>query len=330
MSLGTLFGHDLLIIFNVVRKSLARWGDGLTLVLGIPLLILVSRAWLESLPDHRTHHIATGVLFFATFGLARLARERIEYHRSEGALARQALKPSGARFYLLVLIGSGLAMLAGIFLLMGLQIPATWLMAAPFGLAAGCAWHWVWGSSLLAPRSGWMRMRGRLVGRPVLVAIVGIMTGVVLVILDRIVGDTGMAVLTALLSLVAITILSAVDASKVRFMAQVGYSAPRTLALHLSLPLVFIATLLLPMLLAQQTFLSVVTAGVGGPVIAVTVTRVLAYRIYDRRIADWVCTLLLTVVALAAIPTLFAAPFVFLLGLGWLGRKSSRVTWLVQ
>ncbi|MCW3847858.1 hypothetical protein OF829_11460 [Sphingomonas sp. LB-2] len=328
--MNVILDHDRLIAVNAARNALAGWGDRLTFGLGLPVLLLGAHAWLTSLPERPALYLSAAAGFVAAFGLARLGAGRLTYHQTEGALAAPALSRRAAAQYLLLLIGPALAMLAMIFLLAGLRYPACWLATMPAGIAAGFAWHrFSRPSRRFAPAEALARRRALLFDRPVPTAIAGIAAAAMLLALGSLLREAGMTALALATSLAASAVLGGADAAKVRFMAQAGYRATRTVALHASSLSAFTLAFCLPLLLARQFVPAATAAGLAALVLAVLAVRVLAYRIHARRTADWIATLLLAAVALAAILVPFAAPLVLLLILGWLFRRAGRVTWLI-
>lgn len=325
-----LLRHDRAIALAATKAALVRWSDMLTLLLGVPLLLFVARAWVSDLPGDRARLVGLAACFVLGFALARLTASRIEYHRSDGVLAADALRPGVAARYRLAVVGAGLAIgMAGLFLV-GAGGPQEWLPGAVPGLLAGELWSRIEASRSDAawPRwlSGYPPARTHRLRK---VAGLGVVAAGILLTLGALLEPPVVAAATLLTGVASAALLGRVEADRVQFMALVGHSSLATLRGY-CLPLLgFFLPFALILALSLDWLVAGTGLGVGLLSLAIVAARVLAYRAYRRQFADWITALVLAGVTAAAITLPPAAPIVALAAILWLSKRASRVTWLL-
>lgn len=325
-----IFKHDIWIAIAGVRDAFSKWSDLLTLVLGMPVLILAARVWILGLPGATSELFALVISFFIHFSLARLAANRLCHHRTDGVLAVFALRDKECIRYLALFTGVGLAAALAILLVVGAGGAKQLLFGAVLGVIAGLAWGRLFATTLTLNRLP-MPISNRVRGphRAIFLVLGALSAGVTLVALNMVLDQTSSTAITMLVALSATVVLGSVDSAQVRFMTLVGHSSLETLRFHFIPIVCFFLPFVLILLISSNWLLPVIGAGTGILLVAVVIVRVLAYRAYRRQFADWATTLLLVFVAVVALSIPFAAPVAYLAAVFWLSKRASGQTWLI-
>lgn len=330
MMTGILLRHDLAIARAAMRAALVRWVDLLTVLLGVPFLLLVARAWVADLPSDRARLVGLAASFLLGFALARVTASRIAYHRSDGVLAAQALQTGKAVRYWLAVVAIGLAIGTMVLLLVGAGGPLHWLLGAAPGFLAGSLSDWLDTRRSKGTGPAWLSGFWPTSVHPLRTAMVlGLVAAGLLLALAAVLEPPVLAAATLLAGVLAAALFGSVDAERVRFMALVGHSSLATLGEHSRLLLGFFLPFALILALSFEWLVAGTGLGVGLLSLAIVAMRVLAYRAYRRQLAEWISAMLLGLVAAVAIALPFAAPFVVLAALFWLARRGRRTTWLL-
>jgi len=321
-----LVRHDRKIAGNSLRSALSRRGD--RLFLGV--VAVIALAALHHLLSDRPLPLVISLVGAASaligLGMADLVHRRLEFHASDGVLAADALsRDTRRRFGLaLHLMGGALVLLVA---LIGRPDAA---LVAPGGYLAGAVLGH--GVRAILPRP-----RGRAKGpvpralqaflrRPVSGALAAGMLILILPALGAFDAVRG-AAFAGILGAGAALMLTTVDDAAVRFMTLSGYSAGRIIGLH-ARPLLLCLVLTIPAaFLLSRGMAGLAIAGASAAALALMAARVLAYRVHNRRIADFILGLCLVACALAGLTFPPAVPLVVLAILWGLARRSAPATW---
>lgn len=323
---SSLFRHDRRLAENGMRSALARWGDRLFLgAVGI-----IALAVLNHVLSDRPLTVVAGVVLVASaltgLGMARLIHRRLEFHASDGALAAEALCGRTRMRY-----GLALHLLAaGATLVVALVVRPEAALVAPIGYLAGA----LVGHALCAilpeqgagPKGVVPRALQAVLRRPVSGVVVA---GVLVLILPGLgaFDPAREAVFAGILGAIAALVLTMVDDSAVRFMTLSGYPAGRIVGRQ-ARPLLLCLALTVPVaFILSGSLTAVVMAGVGATALVLMVARILAYRVYDRRIADVLLGVCAMVCAVAGVTFPPAVPVIVLAVLWALARRSGPATW---
>ena len=326
-----LIRHDALLLSNLARAAFATWRDRLTLVIAAPLLLAIGYDRLLSLPPGTARYLCAFAAFALAFVAAKAIAHRLEFFRTESVLAMDGLSPAPARRYALAGI---CAATLPISLLIALLDPS----ALPISLAAllaGCTLAGlsnVGGLLALVPRrkAGFHAVQTWL-ARPIAGVALALLFIVVVAIVMAVSLSTSSdrAAIIGIAALILALPLAGVNDTIVRFMALSGFSAWRTIW-HPMRGLLIFAVIAAPVAgLAAGPMATAVIAAAAFALLLMVAMRVLAYRIYGRRFADLVVSILFGMLLVAA----FAAPLVLPLlvpaMLWWLVRRARRSTWLL-
>lgn len=325
-----LFRHDYAIVSAVARTTFGNLSDALTLLLGVPLLTLVVRAWIAGLASERVHLLAIAIGFSMAFAVAKFAFSRIEYHRTDGALTAFAFTPTERICYVVPIFAIGLAAGLAVVEILNLDFSALWMVSTLSGAAAGWAWPIV--TRALRERRfvfvSWPGLgRSRRPWPMPVVAAIGAGNGIICALLP--VDLPVAAAVTIASGIVASALLGRVDAAKVSYMTMVGHSSPSIIAAHLAGLLGFFIPFAAALAIAAEFPLTLIGALFAFAVPVFATMRILAYRSFGRRFADWVVTILFAITALIALSLPPVAPLFVLVSLIWLFRRAVSRTWLI-
>lgn len=321
------FRHDWAIFSNVTRAVLASWGDCLALAVAVLFALAIFHVGVAN-QSFRTAALTAGGLGAAT-GLAamRLIVRRLQFHRSDGALAAAALSR-----------GAGASYAAAIHLIATGLLSCVILSARPGLIFAGLAGYTIGAASLLAlasltpghdssPRFAFGRTARALLGRP---SAGGFAAVAVLVILLPPALDAGARMAFAgVLTLIAVVGISAVDYQVVRFLTIAGYASSRIIGLYARPGLIFSAAIVPPLFLVLQPETVAVVCIVTGALLLLTAMRILTYRVYPKRAADTIVGMFVAVLGLAGYMAPILLPLVIGAMLWRLYRQSASATWML-
>lgn len=232
--------------------------------------------------------------------------------------------------YLAAFMGTGLATGLVVVLLTGAGGPAEWLLGGISGAAIGAIWVHLAAIPSSRTQSCWplrnLRLHVRHLGS---VAVAGVAAAAVVMAAAMFVEREAAAAITALTAIAAAIFLGGLDAATVRFMAMVGHSSITTIRDKCLPILSFFVPFSLLLLLYPDWLIAGTGAGLGLLSLAFMIVRVLAYRSFRQRVADWVVTFLFALTATTAISMPPAAPLIYLAGCMWLVQRATGISWLV-
>lgn len=330
MAVRKLLGYDGAVLASIGRRILADRADRLTLVLAVPFLVILGFAWLARLPSDDIPLLVAATGFTAAFIAVRSLAARIEFQQTDGVLAAVALEPKHTLRYASSALALGSATAVALLHMASGGHAVEWINSSLVGAIAGLLWIGV--SKALRKHAVHLRFwRGLRVLRRSIplhrLSVLGLCAGLLCAVLPG--SPMMVASFAAAITCAASVFLASVDAQEVRFMTMVGKPAS-SIAAFLLLPLAGWAA---PFLLVLGLARDLLPAGVGGAVFlaasSFAVLRILAYRSFDKRLADWTVTGIVTGTAAIALSLTFAAPLVLLTGLVWLVRRAAPRDWLI-
>lgn len=320
-----LIGHDARIAAAALRHALGSWSDRLTIVLGLPIILLVGSAWARGLDGQLEQWLALALGIMAGLTAGRTAAERLHYHRSDGVLAELALVHANAICFALMYFAVGLAMTMLVGMVVAPGALATLLAGNGGGCLAGFALQILgqrrsagaWRSRRILE---WMR-RPAVVAPIISVSVAAIAVGSQWFEHRDAVAVAGVAVAAAAL------LLGPVDSERMRFSAQCGQStwlALRDVGWRLVVLGLVVTTAALA-LIGQDA--AVISAGITLAALLIQAMAVMIFRTFPRRMAELVFAVSLGVLATAWLTMLPIAPPVQIVALAWLARKSETARW---
>ncbi len=325
-----LLKHDAAIGKAAAQHIIARTADLLTVLIGLPLLVLVARASLKGMPSDHRDLIDYGASALIATVIAKALLERVWFHQSDGPLARFAQRPGDWLSYIVPLLSAGI--LLGFFGLaaVGILSPGGAALGTCAGIIGGLAFPFVRERVLRWWRDITSQRRLNLIRHrraPIIGAIVAAVLGTIGAILPQ--GEYLDVLWAGAYGLMVIVLTGRVDAATVRYMTLMGHS-PASLLRHL-LPAQIM--LLLPfgavLALAQNWLAAGLTAAVALGLLVLTTARIFAYRALSRVIADCAVAAVVAASGYAAMTVPPLGPVVMMAAIVWLARLGSGKRWLL-
>lgn len=325
-----LIKHDAAIAKAAVRQIAKRTADLLTVLIGLPLLAIIARAWLEGLPIELRDLLAYGAsALIATVGTKALL-ERVWFHQSEGALARFAQRSSDWLSYIVPLLAAGI--IAGLSAMAAVGIVN--LGSAALGICAGVAGglaipfvrervrRW-WRDLTPTKKFDVLRHKNALT----ISAAVSCAIGTICALLPE--DNILAAILAGIYNVVVILLTGRVDAASVRYMTLVGQSSFSLLRHWLPIQLALLVPVGAVLVLAQNWIAAGVVAAATLGLLVLTTLRIFAYRALSRLIADWVVAGLIAATGYVALTFPLLGPVIMTAAIVWLIRQGSGSRWML-
>lgn len=310
----------------IARKPL----DLLTVVVALPVGLLVMRAWTSGQPQQLLALQAFAVGFLVAFYCAMGLLHRCNYHRTDGILAADAQRAAERLAFASPLFAATTATGFAYLVIVNAHRPGLWLAGTLLGAIAGLAWAHL--SRVLRERRlvllHWLRWRHLPGARShTLLIAVGAAMGSACAILPLELKEVVIA--TAAISMIVSLVLVRVDAAETRYRTMVGHSSWAIVASHVSPLLAFLGPFAATLTLAPHWAPAAVVAVLGLAITAFVAIRVLAYQSFNRRIADWIVTVLVAASAMVGLALPPAAPVAMLFGIVWLARRAASQAWII-
>ena len=324
-----LIRHDALVMTNQVRQALQPWRELLVPLMAIPLLLAFARNALDAMPPEAALYLCLFAAFLLGFSAARMIGKRIEFLRADSVVAPEALRAAAARRY--AVFGASACGAAIALVIALLQSPALPLGCAAMlgGMAIGGALQPNLLVAIIPHRQSAQLRLASWLRRPVAgLGLAGAFTLIVLAIAVPAKGTDRLLVVACATFLLSLP-LTHVDIASVRFMAASGRSCWLSIRYHLGGLTLFAAIALPIAFLAAGLSAAGLIAGIAAVLLLMIAMRVLAYRIFGRRVADIVVSVLLALLLMIAFSLPPAVPLAASVVLWWLVRRASRTTWLI-
>lgn len=321
---------DVAIAKAAARQIAKSTADLLTVLIGLPLLALVARAWLKGLPSELRDLIAHGASVLIATVIAKALLERVWFHQSDGMLARFAQRPGEWLFYI------GPFLVAGILLgflglaAVGILNPGGAALGACAGVAGGLAFPFVrervrrWWRDII-PKSGLDLVRHRRA--PIISAVAAAVLGAIGAILPQ--GRYLDVLWAGAYGLLVIVLTGRVDAATVHYMTLMGHSPASLLKHWLPAQIMLLLPFGAVLALAQNWLAAGVVAAISLGLLVLTTARIFAYRAFGRLIADWVVAALIAVTGYVALTLPPLGPVIMMAAIVWLAHLGSGKRWLL-
>jgi len=321
---------DAAIAKATTRQIAKNIADMLTVLIGLPLLVLVARASLKGMPRDHRDLIDCGASALIATVIAKALLERVWFHQSDGPLARFAQRPGDWLSYIVPLLLAGIML--GFFGLaaVGILNPGGAALGTCAGVIGGLAFPFVrervlrWWRDITSQRRLNLNRHRRA---PIIGAVVAAALGAIGAILPQ--GEYLDALWAGAYGLMVIALTGRVDAATVRYMTQMGHSPASLLRHWLPAQVMFLLPFGAVLALAQNWLAAGLTAAVALGLVVLTIARIFAYRAFSRLIANWAVAGVIAATGYMAltIPPLGAA---FLIAaIVWLARLGSGKRWLL-
>lgn len=325
-----LVKHDVAIASSVAQGLRGRVGDGLTLLVLVPLFALVARAWFAALPEELAKLVAFGGTSLFTTVLAKALIERLWFHRMDGVLASDAQRVHDGIKYVMPLMFAGIAIGLSSLVLLGLGDPGGMMIGICSGLPAGLLFPFVrehvhrWWRRF-APRG--LRSLTHTGLSPTNAAILSVVVGILSLALPS--AHHLNAVAIGVYGLGVILLTAPVDARIVRYMTLVGHEGASLLRRWLPVQLALLGPLTFVLLLAQEPVPAAVAAIIAAALPVVTALRIFAYRAVSRLVADWAVAIVILAAVYAGLTAPPLGPMIIVAAIVWLARRGAGARWLL-
>jgi hypothetical protein len=336
-----LIGVELSLRFAILRldvaiaKAAARQiakstTDLLTVLIGLPLLALVARAWLKGLPSDHHDLIDYGASALIATVIAKALLERVWFHQSDGPLARFAQRPGDWLSYITPLLIAGILLGFSGLGAVGILNPTGAALGACAGVIGGLAFPFVrervlcWWRDII-PKRGLNLIRHRRA--TTIGAIAATLLGAIGATLPQ--GGYLDALWAGAYGLLVIVLTGRVDAATVHYMTLMGHSPASLLRHWLPAQIMFLLPFGAVLALAQNWLVAGFTAAVALGLLVLTTARIFAYRAFSRLIADWAVAGVIAAAGYGAmtVPPLGAA--ILIAAIVWLARLGSAKRWML-
>lgn len=325
-----LVRHDAQLMRNGLKAAFKKWSDRITLLVGVPFLGFVLHHAIAGLDEKRYLLIGGAFGLIAGMALIGFIHGRLRYHRGEGVLAPVALDRWSGLFYGAIIMA---ATAIGCLCVMALVAPGgvlAFLALFPAGVVLGFLWIQL---SRKITRSSRPRNLVKSLDRFTDSPWSGL--AFALPVASMILIGSARAELNDLISIAAVLTaagaiaLGRIQSSKIRFMAQCGYSTRESLWLEARPLLLFGLCIIMIGALGLGVIGTVVLAAIGTGAILIQAMAVMLYRTHGKRTADVLFSLLLALVGFVWFTLPPIAPVIHGLVLWYLGRESRAARWRI-
>lgn len=324
-----LLRHDGRILANALRATFRPWHDRLTAAVAILLLLAGLRSGLGDQAWSLALWIAGAAGFMSGLLAGRSVAMRLAFHAADGVLAADALRGRERRHYAVAWQAVGLGALAIVTLAVR---PALLIVTLPAYLAGALIGHASRGVGLSALAMG----RARL-GRAVLAWLrrpAAGMAGAVVLILAAagaaMLGEAAMLPFIGVVTVLLVLALTTVDDGAVRFMTLSGHGAWRIVARHSRSLLLLLAVAVPALWLGLGGAAAALAGGLAGVGWLLMTLRILAYRLYGKRLADLFVSAAAGMLAFLTLTLPLLLPVMAGVILWRLHRDASPRTWLIE
>lgn len=321
-----LFRQDWRNSVNLLRASFTSWYDRAIALVFLLVAAMAVRAWFDIQPLRIASAAAAVAGIALGIGFGRLLHRRLGFHAGEGILAADALTRWSRHRYLLR--WHGIALLS-IILILFFARPVLSLIGGP-SYAIGAA---IATMTSALPAGRWRRWRpGSAVAVMTARAEVGVVLAIaVLLALLILRGIDPMAhrAAAALLTVIAMSLVTRVDDAIVRFLTVSGFGTGRIVAHHLRAAIVCAFVLLNGTAILFDRMTAVIVAGCCVTLSGLLVLRILAYRLHRRSFADMIVAIVVGLMLTTGFTFPIALPVVAVAILWQMQQRAARRIWLV-
>ena len=323
-----LLRHDFAIIRAETAKIIQRRSDFLTVLIGLPLLIMAFLGWAAGLPHDASRALGIILAFLLGLSAFNLAQRRIAYHRRHGALSGFAQNIGGQALLSFAITLSCGFFLLGLFLASSAVGRIECLIAAFAVGAISPKLHQLVHRHLLARCLPLLRRPGAKQGSLWLLAATAWIAGLGCGLVFH--GDALGTAILCLLGLAAYAFLARVDYDTVVFMRLTGIGSRKIIARYLKSVTVVLLSLTFGLLSAWDLRNAALAIAMLLLIAMITVMHVLAYQCFGKRMAGWFVAIFAAVVSLVAFTFPPIAPLVLLSGIVVLARNAASRKWLIE
>jgi hypothetical protein len=324
-----LFHYDCRIVVNGIRATFAPWRDRLTAVIGLVLVIGAVRAWFAD----RSWTVAAWACLVAggIVGLTvgRLIATRLAFHAFDGPLAADALRLPTRQRYMIAWYAIGFAILAVVTLV---ARPSLVIASLPGYTAGALIGHGMFGFAvpglaMVNPMYG--RTIRSWVQRPHAGVISAAILTLSLLLLTNFLGVDAIITVAGIEAAMLVLALTVVDDGIVRFLTIAGYSSRRIIVRQARGAMLFLGVAGPICAFAFGAIVAGIVVAVSTAALLLLAMRILAYRLHGKRTADFLVSILVALLLLAAFFMPHIVPLVAIAVFGQLQRRAAAKAWML-
>jgi hypothetical protein len=325
-----LLRHDWTVARNILFHAPSTWRERVRWLVGIPILVVALHFWLTGLPELVAERAIAGSSFFFAATVTRFAGRRLDFHRTEGIRAVDALRLAIGWLFLAVIIGLGVTITAIVLALLDTRILVPGLAAMAVGVLAGSLLNLVMRFSV--PRRAiavvW-RMVSAWLRRPAGGLVIAALFAALAFAIAQWVPKSSTSDMLGPATLACSFALTTIDSQVVRFMAQSGFGVSRTIRAHLRGLAVFAPLAAGIAFLGFCTRAVVVVAAALAIGLSILCLRMLTYRLCSKYAANLFASALIAALSMIGVYASAAAPLVIVAVIAALWWRARSATWLI-
>jgi hypothetical protein len=325
-----LLRHDWTVARNVLFHAPSTWRERVRWLVGMPVLLVALHFWLTELPVEIAARTISGSSFLYAATVTRFAGRRLEFHRTEGVRATDALRPAIGWQYLAAVVGLGVVVATIFLALLDPRVVAAGFAAMAAGVLAGSLINFA--MRFTVPRraisqtwravSAWLRRpEGGLAIAPFFALLA--------LAIARWVPAPSATGMLGPATLACGFALTTINSEVVRFMAQCGFPVSQTILVHVRGVAVFAPIAMGIAYLGFGASAIVVVGAALAITLSVLCLRVLTYRLYAKHAADLIASMLIASLAMIAVYIPGGAPLIIAAVIGALWLRARPATWLI-
>jgi hypothetical protein len=326
-----LFRHDCKIMINTVRATLAGWHDRLIAAVMLLAALATIRLWFVDRPWATAAWVACGAGIILGSGAERLVATRLGFHDFDGLLSADSLHQPTRRHYRAAWHGIGLVLLTTITLI---ARPSLLLVSVAGYLAGVLVARLMNVNGFRMPGMAARRTRPRWVIQSWLnYPAAGAAAAVLLLLFllpARALGTSALAAVAGIETTLIVLALTIVDDGIVRFMTIAGHGSRYIVARHGKSMALFVAVAVPGCWLILGPVVAGIVAAASFALLLLLILRILAYRLHGKRFADFLVSILVGFLILAAYAMPVALPFVAIAIVWHLQRRGKAKAWLLE
>jgi hypothetical protein len=324
-----LFRYDRRIAINAARATFSGWHDRLIAATMLLFALAAAHSWLldRAWPIAAWTAFGVGVMVGLTAG--RLIAVRLAFHTFDGPLAADALCPALRKHYLIAWFAIGLTLLA---IFTTIARPSLLIAILPGYLIGSFVGHVIGNFSIAGfgtGKAGFGRMLRSWIQRPGAGIVAAAILLLSLAFTAQYLRGDALVVVAGIETALTGLALTIVDDSSVRFQTIAGRGAWRIIGRQARGATLFVGIATPVCALAFGTTLAAVVAATSIAALLLMVLRTLAYRIHGKGFADLIVSILTGLLILTAFSMPIVLPFVGIVILWQLQRRSTARAWLL-
>lgn len=324
-----LFRYDLRIVASETRAAFSGWLDRLAAAIVLLMGLAAMRSWFADRPWMIAAWAGLGAGAIVGLTAGRLVAARLAFHAADGPLAADALRRPTRRRYMISWHTIALALVAVVLLV---ARPSMLIFSLPGYLVGTLAGHGTGDLAvavLFTGKTTFARSIRSWMQHPPAGLLCAAILLLSLALPARMLGAPGLSVLAGIAATLLALALTTVDDEIVRFMTITGHGSWRIVARRMRGVMLFAGAAAPACMLAFGTLVAGIVAAASTAALLLMTIRILAYRLYGKRFAEFLVLMLVAAIAFVAFSMPVILPLVAI-AIPWqLHRRAVAKTWLL-